>query len=36
MFSLANLHFELSVDVVPDENIRKNLKGLYIRLCILK
>ena len=30
IFPLANLYFELSVDFVPDENIGKNLEGMYI------
>jgi len=28
---IGNLHFELSVDVVPDENIYKDLEELCIR-----
>jgi hypothetical protein len=30
MFPLPNLHSVPSVDYVPDENIGKNLEGMYI------
>ena len=36
MFPRTNPHNAPIVDYVPDENIRKDLEGLYIRLCILK
>jgi hypothetical protein len=35
-FLLTNPLKGPSLAIVPDENIRKNLEGLYIWLCILK
>jgi len=35
-FPLSNPHKGPIVDFVPDENIREDLEGLYIRQCILK